>query len=83
MTVSSADVMVHSKTVRGYMIYPDMALHTAEHRAALSRAMGLVAEGKVRPAVASVHPLAEAAAACGEVARGKAGLGKVAIRIPG
>ncbi len=82
MTVSGPDVMVRSKMIRGYMIYPDMALHTAQHRAALSRAMGLVAEGKIRPAVASVHPLAEAAAACGEVARGKAGLGKVAIRIP-
>jgi len=83
LTVSAVDVMAHGKTIRGYTIYPDMALHTAQHRAALTQTMALVAEGKVQPAVASVYPLAEAAAACGEVSRGKAGLGKAAIRIPG
>jgi NADPH2:quinone reductase len=82
LTVSGIDVMLQSKTIRGYSIYPDMALHAPQHRTALARAMGLVAEGKVWPAVASVHPLAAAAAACGEVTRGKEGIGKVAIRIP-
>jgi NADPH2:quinone reductase len=82
LTVSGIDVMLRGKTIRGYSIYPDMARYTAQHRAALTRAMALVAEGKIRPAVASVHPLAEAVAACGEVTRGKAGIGKAAIRIP-